>query len=118
MIQRISRSAVDALLPHHSALEALVPEEVEWFANRRANVLGLIARETGTAGWNYVILKRDRNGKFRVRQVMGNFFSLRAARVDLLLAMAELGKAERFHLHDPANERVVPFPTAPAPLVA
>ncbi len=67
-------------------------EQVEWFSNRSGDVLGFVARGEGAAGWNHAILKRDKEGEFRVRKVMGNFFSLKDARVDLLLLMAGVEK--------------------------
>jgi len=85
------------LLPGHSALENLMINEVEWFADRSRNLLGAIARGTGAAGWNYAILKRDKSGQFRIRKVMGNFFDAKAARVDLLLQMAEMAKTDHAH---------------------
>jgi len=61
--------------------------EVEWFSNRSGTVVGTIAKGEGMAGWNYVVLKRDKQGEFHVRKVMGNFFDLEDARVDLRLSM-------------------------------
>ncbi len=69
-------------------------EEVEWFSNRSETLLGLVAKAEGIAGWNYAIFKRDKNGEFRVRKVMSNFFSLKDARVDLLLLMAGIEKLD------------------------
>jgi len=91
----ISCAEFDQLLPQHSALESLLVDEVAWFANRSGNLLGVIARGEGASGWNYVVLKRDKNADYGVRKVMGDFFNLRAARVDLLLQMAEIQKSGR-----------------------
>ena len=89
-IRTISRSEFDQLLPDHSALQSLLREQVEWFSNKSGNLLGAIAKAAGIAGWNYVILKRDKKGDFHVRKVMNNFFNVSAARVDLLLSMASI----------------------------
>lgn len=70
-------------------------EEVEWFCNRSGSLLGAIAKQDGMAGWNYAVLKGDKNGDFCVRKVMNNFFGLNAARVDLLLSMAEIESANQ-----------------------
>ena len=70
-------------------------EQVEWFSDTSATLLGAIAKGKGVAGWNYVILERDQKGSFRVRRVMSNFFSLEAAGVDLLLWMAGSEKVAR-----------------------
>src|ERR1039457_5547089 len=91
-ISAISRSEFDRLLPQNSEVEHLMVEQVEWFSNRSGNLLGTIARGESVAGWNYVILKRDKKGDPHVRKVMNNFFSSKAARVDLLLSMAEIEK--------------------------
>jgi hypothetical protein len=66
-------------------------DQVEWFSNRSGTMLAAIAKGDGVAGWNYAILKRDRNGDFHVRKVMNNFFNLNAAKVDLMLSMTAIG---------------------------
>jgi hypothetical protein len=89
-IKTIPHSEFDRLLPRQFTLEKLVGEELEWFSNRSGTMVGTIAKQENVAGWNYVILKRDTKGDSRVRKVMNNFFSLKAARVDLLLSMARI----------------------------
>jgi hypothetical protein len=90
IIKTISRSEFGRLLPHHPALESLMVEQVEWFSNKSGNLLGVIAKGEGVAGWNYAILKRDGKNDFHVRKVMNNFFNLNAARVDLFLSMTAI----------------------------
>ena len=97
-IQTIRRSEFDRLLPHNPALESWMVEQVEWFSDRSGNLLGTIAKGKGVAGWNYVILERDKSGDFYVHKVMNNFFSSEAARVDLLLWMAGSEKLARVDL--------------------
>ena len=97
-IQTIPRPEFDRLVPLNPALENLMVDQVEWFSSKSGRMLGAIAKGRGFSDWNYAILKRDRKGDFSVRKVMGNFFNLRAARVDLLLSMAgieRLGSASR-----------------------
>ncbi len=65
-------------------------EEVEWFSNRSGYLLGTIAKDESAEGWNYAILRRDKNGGSHVRKMMNNVSSLMAARVELLLSMAEI----------------------------
>jgi hypothetical protein len=91
-INTIPHSQSDRLLPRQFTLEKLVGEELEWFSNRSGTMVGTIAKQENVAGWNYVILKRDPEGVSHVRKVMNNFFSLKAARVDLLLSMAGIEK--------------------------
>ncbi|MGO9243825.1 MAG: hypothetical protein ACLQDC_03540, partial [Verrucomicrobiia bacterium] len=93
-IKTIPHSEFDRLLPQDFTLEKLVGEEVEWFSNQSGNMVGTIAKGEGGAGWNYAILKRDTKGDSHVRKVMNNFFSLNAARVDLLLSMAGIEKID------------------------
>lgn len=94
-IKAIPRSEFDRLLPQYAAVESLMMEGAEWFSNRSGTLLGAVAKGEGMAGWNYVVLKRDTKGVSHVRKVMGNFFSLKAARVDLLLSMSGIGSASR-----------------------
>jgi hypothetical protein len=89
-IKTITRSEFNRLLPHNSALEHLMVEQVGWFSNTSGSVLGTIGRGKGVAGWNYVILKQEEKGGFCVRKVMSNFFALKPAKDDLLISMAEL----------------------------
>jgi len=89
-IKTISRSEFDRLLAHNPALKNLMVDPVEWFSNRSGNLLGSIAEGERVAGCKYAILKRDKKGDFHIRKVMSNFFNLKAARVDLLLSMAEI----------------------------
>jgi len=94
IIETMLRSEFDRLVPHNLALENFMVKQVEWFSNRSGNLLGAVAKGEGVTGWNYVILKRDKKGDFRVRKVIGNFFNLNAARVDLLLSMAGFEKVD------------------------
>jgi len=65
-------------------------EQVEWLANTSRNLLGTVAKGKNVAGWNYVILKRNKEGDFHIHKVMNSFFSRKAATDDLLISMAEL----------------------------
>jgi hypothetical protein len=89
-VKTIPRSEFDRLLPQNPALENLMVEQIEWFSNRSGNLIGTIAEGKSVAGWNYAVLKRDKKGDFHVRKVMNDFFSLRAARVDLLISRVDL----------------------------
>ena len=89
-IRTISRFEFEQLLAHHPALESLMVQQVEWFSSKSGNLLGVIAKDEGVAGWNYAIFKRDNKGEFHVQKVMDNFFNLNAARVDLFLSMTEI----------------------------
>ena len=106
-IKTISRSEFDRLLAHNPGLENLMVKPVEWFSNRSRNLLGTIAEGERVAGCNYVILKRDQKGHFHIRKVMSNFFNLKAARVDLLLSMAEIA------INQPALSVLLTLPIPP-----
>ena len=127
-IKTIPRSEFTRWLPQNPALESWMAEQVEWFSDRTENLLGTIAKGKGVAGWNYVILERDKIGDFYVHKVMDNFFSLETARVDLLLWMAGSEKIARIDLllsmaqiekSDCTNQPALPVPlTSPASLAA
>lgn len=59
-IKTIPRSEFDRLVLHNPVLEGWMVEQVEWFSDTSGNSLGAIAKGKGVAGWNYVILERDR----------------------------------------------------------
>jgi hypothetical protein len=80
-IKTIPRSEFAQLLPHNPALESWMVEQVEWFSHRSGTLLGTIAKGKSVAGWNYVILERDKLGDFYVHKVMNNFFSSEAAKM-------------------------------------
>jgi hypothetical protein len=94
-IKTIPRFEFDRLLPHNPALESLMVEQVEWCSAGSGTMLGAIAKGEGVAGWNYVILERNKKGDFHIRKVMDNFFNLKAARVDLWLWMTVIEKSDR-----------------------
>jgi hypothetical protein len=113
-IKTIPRTEFDRLQPLHAALESLMGEQVEWFSNRSENLLGFVAKGEGVGGWNYAILKRDKEGQFHVRKVMNNFFSVKDASVDLRLSMAEIEKIERLN----RDRATFGLPSIPAELIA
>jgi hypothetical protein len=109
-IKPIPRSEFDRLQTPHTALESLMGEQVECFSNKSESVLGFIAKGAGVAGWNYAILKRDKKGDFHVRKVRSNFFSLKDARVDLLLLMTGIEKIDGAN-HGTTNPWLPSVPT-------
>jgi len=94
-VKRISSKQFNHRLPFRGVLESLTGEEVEWFATSSDGLLGTVAKGTGEAGWNYVVLKRKKTGGVKICDVGANFFNRNAARVDLLLAMATAAKNKR-----------------------
>jgi hypothetical protein len=90
IIKTIPRSEYDRLLAHNPALKSVMVKQVEWFSNKSGSLLGTVAEGESVAGSNYAILTRDKTGDFHIRKVMSNFLNVKAARVDLLLSMAEI----------------------------
>jgi hypothetical protein len=87
VIKDIGRAEFIHRLSLHSDLEHFIGKEVEWFSNQTGNIIGTIALGDSSRGWNYVILKLNRMGKFHVSNVMCNIYSHAAARVDFMFAM-------------------------------
>ena len=87
LVESIVSGEFNRLLPSHLVLENLMAGQVEWFGSKTRNLIGAIAAGKGEAGWNYAILRRNKEGKFQTCDVRTNFHSYRAARVDFLLAM-------------------------------
>jgi hypothetical protein len=87
-IKSISRWKFNRFLRFHVILETAIGEEVQWFGDDAENIIGTIAFSKGERGWNYAILKRDWAGNFQVCNLTANLYSLPAARIDFLVAMA------------------------------
>ena len=92
-IKDIGRTEFIRRLSLHSDLEHFVGKEVEWFTNETGNVIGTIALGDKDRGWNYVILRRNRIGKFRVCNVVCDFYNHAAARVDFMITMGGAGQS-------------------------
>jgi hypothetical protein len=95
VIKDISRTEFIGRLSLHSDLEHFIGKEVDWFSNKRGNIIGTIASGDRSRGWNYVILKRNQTGTFHVRNVMCDFYNHAAARVALIFAMVGAGQSRR-----------------------
>jgi hypothetical protein len=92
-IENISRSKFNQLLSSDSAVSNLTVQ-VAWFSNPSGNLLGALTKSKGRPEWNYVILKRDKEGDCHIHQVMNGFLSSEAAKADLLMSMAEVALIE------------------------
>jgi hypothetical protein len=98
VIKDIGRAEFIRHLSPHSDLEHFIGEEVEWFSNKTGNIIGTIALGgSSSRGWNYVILKRNRMGKFHVCNIVCDFYNLAAARVDFMFAIVGAGQNRRVH---------------------
>jgi hypothetical protein len=69
----------------HDSCRALWAEsqEVEWYANSGATLLGVILFNAETDYWGYVMCARDDDGQFQRLGVGSDFTSLVMARKDL-----------------------------------
>ena len=68
-------------------------QQVEWFSNKAGNIIGTIAG-TVEGGWSYAVLKGDRKGNFRVCNLGGDSYNLKAARSRFLIDMETTEKTE------------------------
>ena len=92
VINNVDRAEFIHLLSLQSDLESFVGKEVEWFSNTAANVIGTIALGARNRGWNYVVLRREKMGKFHACNVAREFYSQAAAKVHCVFAMAAAGE--------------------------
>ena len=101
-IQHISRSQFDSYKPARSAMAQVMAEETDWYADDAGNIIGAVIRDRTDNDWGYVILGRDERDHFRCFDVQSSIDTERAARTQLLGAMAKVeasGKKE-FPQHD------------------
>src|SRR5580704_5975868 len=94
-VKSISSWKFNRFLPAHNNLRTAIGKEVEWFADDPENSIGTIAFSKEEGSWNYAILRRDWMGDFQVCKQKANFRSLRATRIDCVLAMKAAEKSER-----------------------
>ena len=92
IVKDIGRAEFIDRLSLHSDLEHFIGKEVEWFSNKTGNIVGTIALGDRNRGWNYVILRRNRMGKFHVCNVVCDFYDRTAAKVDFMFAMVRAGQ--------------------------
>src|SRR5579862_7830985 len=94
LIRHIQRTEFDQLMPQNAALERAMGQQMEWYSSESHGVLGSVGRAKRQPGWNYVILKRDKDGDFHVYKVMDHFLGSRSAKEDLFISMAQLAIEE------------------------
>jgi hypothetical protein len=86
-IRATNRAEFIRRLSLRNDLERWVGKEVEWFVDAQRNIIGTIAIAARYEGWNYVVLAKNRLGKFQAASRRENLFSLDEAREDCLHAM-------------------------------
>ena len=91
--ESIRKERFDRFQPPDLGLESLMAWQIEWFANKAGTTIGTLAVSEAEEGWNYVVLRRDKTGDFRVYKLGGDAFSLDDARAECLLEMAAAEKS-------------------------
>lgn len=94
-VKSIAQEKFNQVLEPQLAWHGVMQDEMEWFANKSGTIIGTIAGGKGKPTWQYVILKRNKFGRFQVCAVGENFYDLDAARTDFLLAMAAAKKTRQ-----------------------
>jgi len=75
-IQHIARQEFNQLLPQHLDLENLMGKQIKWFTNKAKTLIGTIAVTAVGRSWNFVVLRRNKQGNFQVCEAGQNFFNL------------------------------------------
>ena len=75
-IQPIARQEFNQLLPQHLILENLTGRQIKWFTNQAKNLIGTIAVTRVGRSWNFVVMRRNKQGNFQVCEVGQNFLNL------------------------------------------
>ena len=64
-IQAVSRTEFDKFEPVRSPTAEVYFEEVEWFADDKGIVIGVITLDRSDKDWAVAVLGRDEHGRFR-----------------------------------------------------
>lgn len=91
-IHKLSEKEFDSFRPVRGPLTALVGDEKEWYAARRGNVIGVLVLDRIDKDWSYVILGRDRHGKFRAIDAQVSFETEQQARQRLLTELRRISR--------------------------
>ena len=89
-ISSISRREFDAFRPSRGSLVGVAWEEVEWFADEIANVIGVLTHDLTDDDWGYAVLGRDTNGVFRAVENDASIKPQERARARLMVDMERL----------------------------
>jgi hypothetical protein len=86
-IRSISRRQFDTFTPARSVIATMIMDEVEWFVDDRAVVIGFVARDKGENDWSVRVWGPDGRGKFRPIDAATGMMSHSEARSQLLVKM-------------------------------
>ena len=67
-IKPLSKTRFDAFCYARSPYASYLSEEVEWYADEKENVLGVVAHDKVDNDWAFVVLGRDERCQFRARR--------------------------------------------------
>jgi hypothetical protein len=88
IVTPVSRFQFDAFnLPTHLRAPAAPDDELAWYADSTARLLGVIFIDRGNDCWGYALCERQRNGRFRRIALGMDFKHLGRAEIDLVTAM-------------------------------
>ncbi len=88
-IKSITRAEFDVLMPTRPVLEGFTGRQVAWFTNDANDLLGAIDQDRTQRTWSYVVLEKDGQGKYRVREMKAGIENRTFAEDRLLQAMKE-----------------------------
>lgn len=88
VVRSLLRSEFEALDPFRAPIAALMAQELEWFADSRGNVLGVLIRDKVDNDFLWVMLGRDEKARFRCVNVGKTFASREDARMNLIECIA------------------------------
>jgi hypothetical protein len=87
MIKQISQWELDQFLPHRFAIRRFIGGEVECFADRLGNIVGITAKGMPNGNWGYAVLRREESGKYRFWDLKTGIENYDAARHLMVRAM-------------------------------
>lgn len=89
-IKTLSKARFDAFCYARSPYAACVSQEVEWYADEKENVLGVVAHDKVDNDWAFVVLGRDGRSQFRAIALDASLPTQVEARHKLIEKMTEI----------------------------
>ena len=89
-IKKLARHEFDAHGIIRAPATEIIGEEKEWYSDEGGNVLGIVIRDRTDNDWGYVVLGRDKAGKFRWIDGRHSMATEKKARAELKQKLADL----------------------------
>ena len=89
-IRSISRTEFETFAAVRSGIETMIMDEVEWYTDDQAVVIGFVAREKLDAGWYISVLGPGSDGHFRAIDAATRISNQSEARSRLFLKMESI----------------------------